>query len=182
MNRIVIYNSSTGFTKRYAEQLAAQIDGRALPLPEVRPDALRAADVVIFATRAHCGTIDKLKRGVRLLRRSSGRKAILVTGAAPADAEQTVRELWQHNLPKADAGNIPHFYVPAGLCYEKMNRLDRFLMKGLAAMLRSKKNKTAADIQLEQSISASFDLSSPAYLEPIAAWVRDGDTDARHRD
>lgn len=174
MNSIIIYNSSTGFTKRYADQLAAQLGARSIPLKEVRKDMLRAADVAVFATRAHCGTIEKLKRGVRLLRSSNARSAVLVTGAAPVDATQTIQELWQRNLPKADAGALPHFYVPAGLCYEKMSRLDRFLMMGLAAMLRSKRNKTEADLQLEESISASFDISSPDYLEPVAAWMQTG--------
>lgn len=172
MNCIVIYHSSTGFTAWYAQQLAEALGGRAVPVKEARRALSCRPDVAIFGTRAHCGQIDKLRRGVRLLRESGAPEcAIFVTGAAAPDARETVAQLWSNNLPKAGAQEIPHFYLPAGLCYEKMNGVDRLLMKGLASMLRSKKNKTDADRLLEQSIASSFDISAPEHLAAIEAWA-----------
>lgn len=67
MKRIIVYNSHTGFTRRYAQQVAEKIDGQALPLFGASRN-VQGADALIFGTRAHCGTIDKLSHGVRLLK------------------------------------------------------------------------------------------------------------------
>ncbi len=45
------------------------------------------------------------------------------------------------------------------------------MMKGLAAMLKSKKDKTKKDFELEKRISSSFDISSEKYIEPIITYI-----------
>lgn len=171
---IIVYRSQTGFTKRYAEQLAGELGCTALAEKEAKPERLRGCNTLVFGTRAHAGRIDGLARGLRLFRQSGAQRLVLfVTGAMPVDAHKQVDALWTQNLSAGQLREIPHFYLQGGLCYERMGWVDRMMMRGLAAMLRSKKNKTPDDIALQQSIAVSFDHSDPVYLQPMIKLLRE---------
>ena len=75
--------------------------------------------------------------------------------------------MWRNNLSPAERDHIPHFYFPAGLCYERMPLLDRLMMKAVPIMLRRKKNKTAYDVEMERGIAHSYDISSGEYIKPL---------------
>lgn len=170
---IIVYRSHTGFTKRYAEQLAGELGCTALAEKEAKPERLRGCSTLVFGTRAHAGRIDGLAKGLRLFAQSGAQRLVLfVTGAMPVDAKEQVEALWKQNLSEQQLQKIPHFYLQGGLCYERMGWVDRMMMRGLAAMLRSKKNKTPEDIALQQSIAISFDHSDPAYLQPMIELLR----------
>ena len=57
------------------------------------------------------------------------------------------------------------FYCPGGLDYSKMSMGSKMLMKTFAAMLKSKKNKTADEIAMAERVSASCDHSDKKYLD-----------------
>ena len=58
---LIIYKSSTGFTKRYAELLAKRLGCALADFKNIRPAFLSGYDIIIFGTRAHAGSIDGLK-------------------------------------------------------------------------------------------------------------------------
>ena len=44
---------------------------------------------------------------------------------------------------KQELRQVPHFYMPGGLCYEKMPLHEKIIMKIFAAVMKNKlKNKT----------------------------------------
>ena len=176
-NTIIVYKSKTGFTKRYAEQLAGKLGCTALAEKEAKPKRLRGCHTLVFGTRAHAGRIDGLAGGLRLCRQSGAQRLVLfVTGAMPCAAREQIEALWKQNLSEQQRRDIPHFYLQSGLCYERMGWTDRMMMRGLAAMLRGKKNKTPEDAALQQAIAASFaasfDHSDPAFLQPMLELLR----------
>lgn len=173
MSVLIIYNSRTGFTERYAAQLAQIVSGQAMPLSAAKRARFETPDVMLFGSRAHAGSIERLKAGAELLRNGGAdRIGIFVTGAMPEDAKPQIDALWERNLPRAGLANVPRFYLPAGLCYERMGAVDRFLMGGLKFALRHKKEKTPEDEMLEKSIAESYDISSEKYLDPVLRWIR----------
>ena len=44
---------------------------------------------------------------------------------------------------------------------------DKFMMKVAALMIKNKKNKTPFEIEFENAIKASYDISSPEYIKPL---------------
>ena len=171
---VIVYRSQTGFTKRYAGQLAEKLGCTALAEGDAKPVRLRGCHTLVFGTRAHAGRIDGLAKGLRLFGQSGAQRLVLfVTGAMPVDAHEQVDALWKQNLSPKQLREIPHFYLQSGLCYERMGWVDRMMMRGLAAMLRNKKDKTPEDTALQQAIAASFDHSDPAYLQPMVELLRE---------
>lgn len=46
-------------------------------------------------------------------------------------------------------------------------------MKLFIKMLKSKKEKTEADLEMIKMISASYDISDKKYIEPILAYLKE---------
>lgn len=170
---IVIYKSSTGFTKKYAGAIARKVGCDLADYSNVSAKMLSGYDVVIFGTRAHAGMMDGYRKAKKLFAKSNIRQLVLfVTGAAPNAATETVEAFWKQNLSAEELAKIPHLYMQSGLCYEKMSLTDRLMMKVAAVMVRNKKNKTAQDIAFEQAIKSSYDISSKEYIEPLVSYLK----------
>lgn len=172
-NILIIYKSSTGFTKRYAMLLAKKLDCTAVDFRHIKSISLSDFDMIIFGTRAHAGSIDGLKKFRKILRRhkKTALDILFVTGAASDTEREVIDRLWKNNLTLEELSSLPHFYMPSGLCYEKMSFIDKLMMKGLAFMMKHKKDKTEKDIAFEQQIAGSFDISSDKYTEPLLAYI-----------
>lgn len=173
MKIIVVYKSSTGFTKRYAEMIAEEMQCELADYKEVTAEMLAGYDVILFGSRAHAGMIDGYKKARELFRQAAPARLVLfVTGATPNAAEETIREFWSNNLSADELREIPHFYMQSGLCYEKMSFSDRLMMKVAAVMIKKKKDKTAEEKEMEQAITRSYDISSKKYIEPLVEYLR----------
>lgn len=170
---LVIYKSSTGFTKRYAEMIAEEIECKLADYRTVTEEMLSGYDIVVFGSRAHAGMIDGYGKAGEMFRKcGAGKMVLFVTGATPNAAEDVISEFWKRNLTAEELENVPHFYMQSGLCYEKMTFTDRLMMKVFAAMMKRKKDKTTSDRELERAISGSYDISSNAYVEPLVTYLK----------
>lgn len=165
---LIVYKSVSGFTREYAEAAAKALDCRCMPLKEATPGSVPAGGTLVFGGRLHAGTLDGLKRALALYRASQPQRfVVFATGAMPAGAVDTIRQVWEKNLGPGLLDSVPHFYLPAGLRYDRMGTVDRLMMRGLKGYLRRKRNKSESDLAMERMISDSFDIYDTEYLEPM---------------
>lgn len=181
---LLIYKSTTGFTERYAQMIAKETGCKLIKLKDAATEQMSEFDTVIFGGRLHAGSIDGLKKAREIIRKSGIKRVIIfATGAMPAEAEEEIDKMWKNNLSPAEREHMPHFYFPAGLCYERMPFSDRLMMKTVSIMLRQKKNKTAYDLEMEKGIAHSYDISSREYIRPLTELFTSakagGETDGR---
>lgn len=170
---VVVYNSKTGFTKRYAEWIAEELGCDILPYKSLSESIVSASDIVIFGSRIHAGRIDQL---AKVKKRFSGlaNKTLIVfaTGAMPAAAESGVSKMWAENLTDTEMKAIPHFYMQGGLDYDKMGFADRTLMKTVAKLMSKQSDKGDLENGFSQAILSSYDISSREYITPLVEYVR----------
>lgn len=176
-NILVCYKSVTGFTKRYAEMIANAAGCTLMDFKDVNVETASRYDVVVFGSRLQAGTVAGLKKAKELAAKSKVKTfAVFATGAMPQTAAETIRQVWENNLTGDELRQIPHFYMPGGLCYEKMPLPEKAIMKAFSAVMKSrirkKKDKTAEDAEFERMISASYDLSSEEYIEPLVSFLK----------
>lgn len=170
---LIIYKSSTGFTKKYAELISGEISCTLITYETVTPEIISKYNIIIFGSRAHAGIIDGYKKIKKLTSKNpSARFILFVTGATPASSKDVIETFWKQNLTSEEISKIPHFYMPGGLCYERMSMPDKFMMKVAAFMVKNKKNKTPFENEFENSIKSSYDISSPEYIKPLVAAIR----------
>lgn len=167
MKAIIIYNSKTGFTERYAGWLAKQLNCETVRYRDRNKTDLIEYDTVIYAGSVHAGLIRGLKWFKKQLPLLEGKKKIvLAVGAMPA-GEEMAANVASANFTQEELGDIRLFYLPGGLCYEKMGVFDRLFMKLFRKMLASRKNPSAEEAETAKAISHSYDIADRAYLEPV---------------
>ena len=179
MKVILVYNSKSGFTKRYADWIAEETDCDVKPYRDFEQMDIGAEDIVIFGSRVHAGRIEHLNKvKARMGRHPKQNFIVFATGATPAVAEDAVQKIWDSNFSETERQSIPHFYMQSGLDYQKMGFVDRMLMKMVAKLMSKKKGTLSQDKSDEetgfaQAIQDSYDISSKEYVMPLVTYVNE---------
>ena len=174
MKTIIIYSSQTGFTKKYSEWLAEKLGAETMSVKsavKMDADAFRGYDAIVYGGWVAVEKIHKLNWFTDRMAKWKGKKlAIFCVGASPANYSGT-QALLERSLNDEQKKYARAFYCPGGLDYSKMSMGSKMLMKTFAAMLKGKKNKTAEEIAMAESVSASCDLTDKKYLDPIINYL-----------
>ena len=169
MKILLIYQSKTGFTKKYANWIAEELKCDIEKISHIPKINFSHYDFVIFGSRIHAGRIDRLNKIKQL---NLGKKLILfATGATPEETN-SIMEVWNSNLTEEERKIIKHFYFPAGLNYEKMGFFDKTMMKMASMMLEKRDNKSNEDIGMQNSIQKSYDISSKERIKPLIEYIQ----------
>ena len=172
---VVIYESTTGFTKQYANWIAEELECEALELRGVSAQKLSEYETVIFGGWFHAGGVKGLKKAKELFGESTAEKLIVfATGGTLNAAEELIEGAWKNNFTQEEMEQIPHFYMQGGLRYEKMAFSDKLLMKMFAKMMKNKKDKSEAEEGMAQALGSSYDNSSREYIEPLIKYIASG--------
>lgn len=169
MNILLIYKSKTGFTKRYAEWISQEIDCKVVDISNIENIDFKYYDLIVYGSRIYAGKVDGLDK-IRKLDLKN-KLIIFATGATPKETTE-IQNMWKNNLSETEQKNIKHFYIPAGLNYEKMEILDKIMMKIACFVLSNKKDKSKEEIGMQNSIRKSYDISNKSRIIPIVNYIR----------
>lgn len=172
MKTIVIYNSQTGFTKRYAQWIAEETSARCVELKDAKKMDLGEFDTIVFGGWAMAGSITKVKWFLKNKSKWDGKKLVaFCVGASPIE-NPDIDEFLAKTSADEEFKGVKLFYCPGGLNYEKMSGASRAMMKMFVKMLNSKKDKTEADSEQIKMLSTSYDISDKKYIEPIIEYLK----------
>lgn len=167
MKTIVIYNSQTGFTKRYAQWIAEAAGADCMELSEAKKKSMDAYDAIVFGSWACAGGISKLGWFKGNMDKWADKKLIVFcVGASPIDSPE-IEPAMNRNFKESERKRISVFYCPGGFNYEKMSASSKLMMKMFIKALKARKNKTEEDEEMIRMISSSYDISDKKYIEPI---------------
>lgn len=145
MKTLIIYNSKTGFTQRYAEWIARNTQGDLLPAREAKKKDSRFFqnyDAIIYGSWVMAESVVGIDRFLKMASEwKDKRLAVFCVGASPnenPDIEQNLHKL----LTDEQRTYIQAFYCQGGLNYDRMNAPSRLAMKALCAVLKKKKDAT----------------------------------------
>lgn len=172
MKTVVIYNSQTGFTKRYAQWIAEATEADCLELSEAKKKSMAAYEAIIFGSWACAGGISKLSWFKSNIDKWADKKLIaFCVGGSPIDNPEIEPALKQ-NFKESEFKKVNVFYCPGGFNYEKMSVSSKLMMKIFIKTLKAKKNKTEEDEEMIKMISSSYDISDKKYIEPILECLK----------
>ena len=174
MKSIVIYNSKTGFTKKYAEWISEAAGCECVELKKAGKVKLAEYDSIVFGGWCMAGGLSKLpwfKKQIPALSVAGKKLIVLMVGASPAESKEAQDSL-RRNFTDDEWNKVKAFYCPGGFNYEKMGAMSRFMMKMFTTMLANKKDATEAERNMAQMITHSYDISDKKYIEPILAELK----------
>lgn len=154
---VIVYESKTGFTKKYAEMLAAKTNLKVFHVKEI--SKLNKGEDIIFLGWMKVGKIQGLDK-VR------GYNLIAVCGSGTGrTAEPDVKTVVDRNKIEG----IPFFYLRGGcLPLKKIKGMDRFM---LSMMLKSRKESDEKTKESIDIIVNGFDGVKEENLEPLLKWL-----------
>lgn len=172
MKTTVIYNSQTGFTKRYAEWIAEAAGADCLTLSIAKKKDLTAYEAIIYGGWACAGSISKIGWFKGNIDKWADKKLIVFcVGGGPIDNPEIGTALKQ-NFNESERKKVNTFYCPGGFNYEKMSIPSKLMMKMFVKTLKSKKDKTEEEQEMIKMISSSYDISDKKYIEPILQCLK----------
>ncbi len=174
MKTIVIYNSQTGFTQRYAQWIAEETGADCLELSAAKKKDLSACEAIIFGGWACAGSISKISWFKNNMNKWEGKKLIVFcVGGSPIENPE-IEPFLKQNFSASELEKVNVFYCPGGFNYEKMSASSRLMMKMFIKTLKAKKNKTQEEQEMIKMISTSYDISDKKYIEPILKNLQGG--------
>lgn len=172
MKTIVIYNSQTGFTKRYAEWIAEATGADCLELSAAKKKNLTTYEAIILGGWACAGRINKISWFKGNIDKWTDKKLIaFCVGASPIDNPEIEVALRQ-NFNEPELKKVKTFYCPGGFNYEKMSVPSKLMMKMFLKTLKAKKEKTTEEQIMIKMISSSYNISDKKYIEPILQYLK----------
>lgn len=172
MKTIVIYNSQTGFTKRYAQWIAEETGADCLALSDAKKIDMTSYEAIIFGGWACAGSISKIGWFKRNIDKWADKKLIaFCVGGSPIDNPEIETAL-KRNFNESEQTKIKTFYCPGGFDYDKMSASSKLMMKMFIKTLKAKKDKTKEEQIMIKMISSSYDISDKKYIEPILQYLK----------
>ena len=172
MRTVIIYNSQTGFTKRYAEWIAEETGADCLELSIAKKKDLSIYETIIFGGWACAGSISKIGWFKSNIDKWADKKLIaFCVGGSPID-NPDIETALKRNFNESERKKVKTFYCPGGFCYEKMSVTSKLMMKMFVKTLNAKKDKTEEEQVMVKMISSSYDISDKKYIEPILQYLK----------
>ena len=171
--KAIVYTSQTGFTRRYAEMLAAQTGLPAYDAKTAKGQLPRGSEIF------YMGWL--LAGEVKGLKAAMGRytvRGVAMVGVSPQGNGELWTEARINSGASDDGGRI--FYLRGGYAPEKLGGLYRLMMGHMAkTVIRQVEAKEAGATAEEREMAEVFrsggDYVQEEALEEIAAWIREGD-------
>ncbi|EGW39305.1 flavodoxin domain-containing protein [Desulfosporosinus sp. OT] len=157
MKTVVIYKSKTGFTKKYAEWISAELSADIYCASRVTTNMLSVYDCVIYGGGLYVVGINGVKLITQNVDKLKGKKVVVfATGMSPA-REEAVSEVISRNFTLEQQKIIQFFYLRGGFDYRKLNPFDKILMTLLKVSIKWKKLRKKELISDEIGILEVFD-------------------------
>lgn len=164
MKTVVVYKSSTGFTKTYAEWIADGLQCDILDLKAVKGNELQEYDLVVFGGWIMGNMISGLDR----IKKMDLKKLVVFAVGSMPESDTVVENIRTQN----QLGENPFFYMAGGFHFEKLNFLIRMILKTMKKSVAKKADKTESDMYMEKNLGTSFDNSDRKYTEPLIEYVK----------
>lgn len=156
---VIVYESKTGFTKKYAKMLANKTGWK---LYSVRELPKNMEEDILFLGWIKAGSIQGLKK----LRKDKV-KAVCATGTA-RKAEPSEEAVIARNKLEG----IPFFYLRGGcLPLKELKGMDKFLLSMFLKMLKGRKDKDEELKEAIHHIEYGFNGVSEEHLQPVIEWI-----------
>lgn len=164
MKTVVIYQSSTGFTKQYAQWIASDLECDAIDIKKLSGNDLKQYDYIIYGG----WIMGNMIMGLKKIMNMNPKQLVVFAVGSTQDSEEIRNAIREQN----QLGETPFFYVEGGFRFDKLNFMTRTILKMLKKSIAKKTDKTEQDIYMEKILGTSFDHSDVRYIASLVAYVK----------
>ena len=175
MKTLIIYNSLTGFTEKYALNLKEKLGEGAttVPLKKFKAKMLDDCDKVIFMSRVVNNVITGFKTVIKYANKFAEKyTAIVAVGLAEPNAAQYYA-LEDANIPYLLKG-IPLFVLRGGFAASRLKGKDKLMIKFICSRLEKAPSRTREEMALLKLCATGTDKTDIGALAPVEEYISSG--------
>ncbi len=169
---IVIYKTSSGFTKKYAEWIGQSLNCDVMDRRLVDINKILDYDVIIYGGSLHAvgiSGIDLIKKNLSKL--TDKTIVIYTTGASPARPKVS-SEVLNRNFTPEEQKQINFFYLRGGFDYNKLDFVNKILMTFMKWKIKSKKDWNSDEKGMMEAFSNPVDFTARENIKELVDFVR----------
>lgn len=177
MKVAIVYCSQTGFTKKYADWLAEDLESEAVPYADRGRADLGDADILVFCSWLHAASI----KGAKWLKRAMGEHpnldvVVLVTGAMPVPCKMQpaseFEDAFRRTFSESEHPDLPHFYCRGGFDYDRLSTPDKMAMRMFFKMNAKAAETDPKAAEMLRVMKDGFDGTRRDHLEPVLSCIQ----------
>lgn len=154
---IVLYNSKTGFTKKYAEWISSELSSEISEQRNFSPERIKDFDNIIFGGSLYATGISGLKKFFKGLNELEGKKIIVFATGLSVKSEEVRTEVMKANFKSAYEKQSEFFYFRGGFDFQNLPAFDKILMQMKKSMIERKAKKGTELTSDEKGMLAVYD-------------------------
>ena len=172
MNKIIIYGSKYGTTKKYAEELSRRTNIKAISFKDVNHQ-INDYDVIIYLGGLYAGGILGMSKTLKKLNNIASKKIIIATVGLsdPKDEvnKSNIRNNIKNQIPKEVFEKAKIFHLRGGIDYSKLNFAHKTMMKLLYNAVKNlpKEKLTAEDRAMIETYNKKVNFIDFSSLDEI---------------
>lgn len=170
MKKIILYKSKTGFTEKYANWLAQELECPRINLNNFEEKDLSPYDSIIYAGGLYAVGINGLDNILKSFKKYKNKKLIVIgIGVTPPRSED-IKSIVENNFNEKEQKEIKFFYLRGGFDYNKLSGFDKVLMTLLKWKILLKRKKTADERGMLNAYEKPLDFSEKENLKEIVEF------------
>jgi len=172
MKAIVVFESKTGFTEKYARWIAEELGADIFPRSAITTEGLANYDAVIYGGGLYAVGINGVEFIKDNLDRLTGKKvAVFACGCTPY-REETVDEVRDMNFSQEQQGQLRFFYMRGGFDYKRLGVMDKILMSLLKLKILLKRKRTKDEKGMLAVYSRPADFTQKDNIVELVSFIR----------
>lgn len=172
---VVLYRSISGFTQRYAEWIAEELEANLVDIRRFSAGKFPEYDVIVFGGSLHAVGINGIKIIKENLSTLADKKIVVFAVGASPPKQNVEEEIKKANFSAEMQKSIILFYLRGGFDYNKLYRSNKISMTLYKARLSAKKNKTVDEKEMLDVYSKPVDFTKKENIEDIIGYIKSFD-------
>jgi len=169
---VVVYRSISGFTKKYAEWIAEELNADLFEAREIKEEKLREYDLIIFGGSLHAVGINGIKLVKQNISQLANKKIVVFAVGASPPKEGITDEIRKSNFPEEEQKNLKLYYLRGGFKFSKLDFTNKIIMTLFRARLSIKKKKTPDEKGMLAAYSKPIDCTKKENIKEIIEYAK----------
>ena len=166
----VVYKSTYGFTKQYAEWMAEELNASLFEATSMKPSQLLNYDVVIYGGGIYAGGIN----GVKLVTKNSCKSLVVFTVGAANPHTTDYSDILAKNFTPELLSKIRVFHLQGGIDYQRLSPVHKVMMAMVKNFSVEKNPELRSDDDklFMETYGTKFDFTDKSTITPLIDYVR----------
>ena len=162
MNKVVIYQSGTGFTAKYAGWIAEELGCEAVELKKAKKLNFQDYDVVVYGGWIMANMVHGYNK-IKALKLN--KVVVFGVGMSVPNDELVAKMAEQNQVPIDD-----FFYYEGGYNPKKVGAFKKMMMNIIKKSIEKKPEKTQADLHMLETFKGA-DNTNKEFIKPLLDYI-----------